>query len=88
MDTQIDTAAPGYQQLDAPLTFTEAAAAKVRELISEEGNADLKLRVYIPVSYTHLDVYKRQVKCWLPAKQSGLEPAQSAGVKNQLAESM
>ncbi|MBE2212168.1 MAG: iron-sulfur cluster insertion protein ErpA, partial [Xanthomonadaceae bacterium] len=47
MDTQIDTAAPGYQQLDAPLTFTEAAAAKVRELISEEGNADLKLRVYI-----------------------------------------
>ena len=47
METQIDTAAPGYQQLDAPLTFTEAAAAKVRELISEEGNADLKLRVYI-----------------------------------------
>ena len=26
METQIDTAAPGYQQLDAPLTFTEAAA--------------------------------------------------------------
>ena len=47
METQIDTAAPGYQQLDAPLTFTEAAAAKVRELINEEGNADLKLRVYI-----------------------------------------
>lgn len=47
METQIDIAAPAYQQLDAPLTFTEAAAAKVRELISEEGNADLKLRVYI-----------------------------------------
>ena len=31
----------------APLTFTEAAAAKVRELIAEEGNAELKLRVYI-----------------------------------------
>ncbi len=39
--------APGYQQLDAPLAFTHAAAAKVRELIVEEGNDALKLRVYI-----------------------------------------
>ena len=31
----------------APLQFTEAAAAKVRELIAEEGNEALKLRVYI-----------------------------------------
>ncbi|WP_374607766.1 iron-sulfur cluster insertion protein ErpA [Thermomonas sp.] len=31
----------------APLQFTAAAAAKVRELIAEEGNAALKLRVYI-----------------------------------------
>ncbi len=30
-----------------PLAFTAAAAAKVRELIAEEGNAALKLRVYI-----------------------------------------
>ena len=30
-----------------PLNFTVAAAAKVRELIAEEGNAALKLRVYI-----------------------------------------
>ena len=30
-----------------PLAFTTAAAAKVSELISEEGNAALKLRVYI-----------------------------------------
>ena len=30
-----------------PMQFTAAAAAKVRELIAEEGNADLKLRVYI-----------------------------------------
>ena len=36
-----------YQQLDAPLAFTPAAAAKVRQLIDEEGNAALKLRVYI-----------------------------------------
>ena len=30
-----------------PLAFTAAAASKVRELIAEEGNAALKLRVYI-----------------------------------------
>ena len=30
-----------------PLAFTAAAAAKVHELIAEEGNAALKLRVYI-----------------------------------------
>lgn len=30
-----------------PLDFTPAAAAKVGELIGEEGNAELKLRVYI-----------------------------------------
>ena len=31
----------------APLQFTPAAAAKVRELMAEEGNAALKLRAYI-----------------------------------------
>ncbi len=30
-----------------PLIFTDAAAAKVRELIEEEGNPNLKLRVFI-----------------------------------------
>ncbi|TYT26889.1 iron-sulfur cluster insertion protein ErpA [Luteimonas viscosa] len=39
--------APGYQSLDRPLEFTPAAAVKVRELIAEEGNPALKLRVYI-----------------------------------------
>ena len=39
--------APDYQSLDRPLNFTPAAAAKVHELIQEEGNADLALRVYI-----------------------------------------
>ena len=48
METQSAPAStPSYQQLDAPLEFTPAAAAKVAELIAEEGNADLKLRVYI-----------------------------------------
>ena len=36
-----------YQQIDAPLEFTAAAAAKVLSLIAEEGNPALKLRVYI-----------------------------------------
>ena len=43
-----EAATPTY--LDAPevpLVFTDAAADKVRELIAEEGNPELKLRVYI-----------------------------------------
>ena len=43
----MNTIAPTYQQLDTPLQFSPAAASKVRELIAEEGNAGLKLRVYI-----------------------------------------
>ncbi len=30
-----------------PLVFTSAAAAKVAQLIEEEGNPDLKLRLYV-----------------------------------------
>ncbi len=30
-----------------PLGFTESAASKVKDLIDEEGNADLKLRVFV-----------------------------------------
>ena len=33
--------------LPEPLVFTENAAAKVRQLIEEEGNAELKLRVFV-----------------------------------------
>ena len=33
--------------ISVPLTFTNAAAQKVKSLISEEENPDLKLRVYI-----------------------------------------
>lgn len=40
--------APDYRSHpDAPLLFTDAAAAKVQELITEEGNQQLALRVYI-----------------------------------------
>ena len=31
----------------APLVFTDAAASKVKQLIDEEGNMDLKLRVFV-----------------------------------------
>lgn len=30
-----------------PLIFTDSAAAKVAELVAEEGNPDLKLRVFV-----------------------------------------
>ncbi|HVG04942.1 MAG TPA: iron-sulfur cluster insertion protein ErpA [Burkholderiaceae bacterium] len=34
-------------EMPAPLVFTDAAAAKVKNLIEEEGNNDLKLRVFV-----------------------------------------
>jgi iron-sulfur cluster insertion protein len=34
-------------ELPAPLVFTDSAAAKVAELVAEEGNPDLKLRVFV-----------------------------------------
>jgi len=39
---QVDAAHPSD-----PLVFTEAAAAKVADLIAEEGNPELKLRVFV-----------------------------------------
>ena len=40
-------ATPDYRTAATPLLVSAAAAAKVRELIAEEGNPALKLRVYI-----------------------------------------
>jgi iron-sulfur cluster insertion protein len=34
-------------EMPAPLVFTDAAAEKVRALIDEEGNPELKLRVFV-----------------------------------------
>ncbi len=34
-------------EMSIPLVFTDAAASKVRELIEEEGNPGLKLRVFV-----------------------------------------
>ena len=35
------------ERMPEPLVFTDAAAAKVKQLIDEEGNASLKLRVFV-----------------------------------------
>jgi iron-sulfur cluster insertion protein len=34
-------------EMPAPLVFTDSAAAKVKQLIEEEGNSELKLRVFV-----------------------------------------
>lgn len=34
-------------EIPAPLIFTDSAANKVRQLIDEEGNPELKLRVFV-----------------------------------------
>ena len=34
-------------EMPAPLVFTDSAAAKVADLVAEEGNPDLKLRVFV-----------------------------------------
>lgn len=34
-------------EMPAPLVFTDSAASKVKELIEEEGNPTLKLRVFV-----------------------------------------
>ncbi len=35
------------EMMPAPLIFTDSAADKVKQLIDEEGNSDLKLRVFV-----------------------------------------
>ena len=35
------------ERMPDPLVFTDAAATKVKQLIDEEGNANLKLRVFV-----------------------------------------
>ena len=38
---------PVLDEPPVPLVFTDSAAAKVKELVDEEGNPDLKLRVFV-----------------------------------------
>lgn len=41
------TATDNNLTIPQPFVFTDAAAAKVQQLIAEEGNPDLKLRVFV-----------------------------------------
>ena len=43
MNAQVET----FTATDSPLLFTDAAALKVKELIEEEANPQLMLRVFI-----------------------------------------
>ncbi|TAK76466.1 MAG: iron-sulfur cluster insertion protein ErpA [Aquabacterium sp.] len=45
--TALSPAAPQADVPPPPIVFTDAAAGKVRELVDEEGNPDLKLRVFV-----------------------------------------
>ena len=38
---------PATEDMPAPLVFTDSAAAKVKDLVDEEGNPELKLRVFV-----------------------------------------
>ena len=42
-----NAAQPAEAEMPAALVFSDAAASKVRALIDEEGNPDLKLRVFV-----------------------------------------
>jgi iron-sulfur cluster insertion protein len=44
---QQETLMNAPMEITAPLVFTEAAATKVKALIDEEGNPELKLRVFV-----------------------------------------
>ena len=46
MSAAVETPA-SRTETTGPLTFSDAAAAKVKQLIDEEGNAALKLRVFV-----------------------------------------
>ena len=47
MDAAPQTAQTMAETLPEPLVFTDAAAARVKQLIDEEGNVNLKLRVFV-----------------------------------------
>jgi iron-sulfur cluster insertion protein len=45
--TETVTETSPVAEMPAPLVFTDSAANKVKELITEEGNPELKLRVFV-----------------------------------------
>ncbi|CAJ0712498.1 iron-sulfur cluster insertion protein [Ralstonia sp. GP73] len=47
MNAVAQAATPDVNEIPAPLVFTDSAADKVKQLIEEEGNPELKLRVFV-----------------------------------------
>lgn len=47
MTAVAQVAADTTNEFPAPIVFTDSAASKVAELVAEEGNPDLKLRVFV-----------------------------------------
>ncbi|HNU12518.1 MAG TPA: iron-sulfur cluster insertion protein ErpA [Rubrivivax sp.] len=47
MNAVVENLADSTDAMPDPLIFTDSAAAKVAELVAEEGNPDLKLRVFV-----------------------------------------
>ena len=47
MNAVADLAPETASEMPAPLIFTDSAADKVKQLVDEEGNPELKLRVFV-----------------------------------------
>ena len=47
MNAIAEALTPATDVLPPPLVFTDSAADKVKQLVDEEGNPDLKLRVFV-----------------------------------------
>ena len=47
MNALAQVSAPAVEAMPVPLVFTDSAADKVKQLVEEEGNPDLKLRVFV-----------------------------------------
>lgn len=47
MNAVAENLSPATDEMPVPLIFTDSAADKVRQLVDEEGNPDLKLRVFV-----------------------------------------
>ncbi|MEO5733924.1 MAG: iron-sulfur cluster insertion protein ErpA [Rubrivivax sp.] len=47
MNAVAQITAPVADDMPPPLVFTDSAADKVKQLVDEEGNPDLKLRVFV-----------------------------------------
>jgi iron-sulfur cluster insertion protein len=47
MNAVAEALTPAVDAMPAPLVFTDSAAAKVKDLVDEEGNPELKLRVFV-----------------------------------------